>query len=167
MPQKIQRNARGLEALLSLQGSQLPIELEDRIRGTVELTQFYGSMQRRVFSANNAALAEGSAVAVTPSIANWIVLFAIGVTVIKTATVTALRASAEIAINNDSNQVIGLVSDELGPFGATETGAASATLVLPYPMILPPNTALQGRPNIIGTDANANVSVFGLVGILG
>lgn len=166
MPLKIQRVPRGLIELLNMSGGETPRELEDRVRATLDLLQVYGLMQRRIFSANNAAAAEGTAVQVIPSSTQWTILFDLGCTIIKTATVTALRAAVEISLNNDVNQVIGLESAELGPFGATETGAAGFAHNCPYPRILPPNTAFQARPNIIGTDATCNISVFAHVGVL-
>lgn len=167
MPFRIQRVARGLGDLLSTFGGQTPTELEDRIRGTLDLTQLYGQQQRSVVALGNAALPEGTTISVLPSEKNWIVLFAMSLTVIKTATVTALSGTVGIRLNSDVFQEMSLRDEALGPFGATETGTRSVVHVCPYPMLLPPNTLLVGRLPIIGTDATANVVLSGLVGILG
>lgn len=166
MPFVIQRVSRGLNELLSLFGGQTPRELEDRVRGTVELLQFYGTQQRRVVTGSNGALAEATATTLVLS-TSWCILFGCAITAVKTATMTALRLDLAIRYNSDASQEAGLASMEGGPFGATETGNVSLIFRAPYPMILPPNTALTVRLPIIGTDATAAV-VFGAdLGILG
>jgi hypothetical protein len=167
MPQKIQRVPRGLNDLLSISGGTTPVELEDRVRSTLELIQFYGLQQRAVFAGNNPAVAENVGVVVTPSVGAWIVLFGASATIIKTATMTALRASISYRLAGDVNQEPALASEELGPFGATETGAVSVVFRAPFPLILPPNTVFVARAQIIGTDATANVTVGVEAGILG
>lgn len=165
MPFRIQRVPVGLLNLLSIAGGATPTELEDRVRSTLDLLQFYGVQQRQTFSANDPAAAEGTGVnLVLPNA--WGVLFAASVTIIKTATMTALRGAVAIRYNGDVNQEEGLASEELGPFGATETGAVSVIPLLPYPRLLPPNTRILGRASIIGTDATCNLTVGANFGVL-
>jgi len=167
VPFRIQRVPRGLNELLSIFGGQTPVELEDRVRGTLDLLQLYGLSQERVQGLNSAALAENTNLAFALSNTQWTVLFDATVTVIKTATVTAIRASVSVRLNADPNQEYALASESLGPFGATETGAATVVARLSYPRLCPPGSLIVGRLDILGTDANANVTVgahFGTVG---
>lgn len=167
MPFRIQRLPSGLNDLMSIFGGQTPVELEDRVRASVELTQYYGSSQLDVQSVNDPALAEGAALTFRPAPNNWIVLYSVSATIIKTATMTALRAAVALRLRADVAKEVGLASEELGPFGATETGAVSVIWTAPFPRIIPPNTSFVARPQIIGTDATANVTLgvhFGLLG---
>jgi len=167
VPFRIQRPARGLNDLLSIFGGGTPSELEDRVRGTIELVQFYALNQRQVATTSNGALVEGNALVLVPSASQWVVLFDLTCTIVKTATMTALRGATFIRYNNDQNQEAAIASEELGPFGATETGAVTVTGGLYYPRLLPPGSAVGCRCQIIGTDANASVILganFGVVG---
>jgi len=167
VPFRIQRVPRGLNELLSIFGGSTPTELEDRVQATLDLLQMYGLTQEQVRGANNPAEVENGTVGFVLSTTQWTVLFDLTATFIKTATMTALRASCGIRISSDVSQEVTLGSDQLGPFGATETGAAMLIPALPYPRLLAPNTLVWGRPNIIGTDANVNITVgahFGVVG---
>lgn len=164
---RIQRVPRGLNELMSIFGGATPQELEDRVRGTVDLLQMYGLNQERVQGLNNAALAENTNIAFAMSNTQWTVLFDASMTVIKTATVTAIRAVVSVRLNSDPNQEYALASESLGPFGATETGAASCIARLSYPRLCPPGSLIVGRLDILGTDATANCTVgahFGVVG---
>lgn len=169
MPGKIQRNARGLEALLSLQGSPLPIELEDRVRGMVDLLQLYaGSQGIQVVSGANAALAENGAITITPSTSSWTVLFAVSSVIVKTATATAFQASYSLSVNGGlANAVTLFNTGSLTPFGATETGAVKHGFVFPFPRLVPPGTQLNFVLDILGTDATANCSITAQFGQLG
>lgn len=164
---KIQRVPRSLNDILSSFGGQTPTELEERLRATIDLLQMYGLTQEQVAAANNPAEVENGTVGVVLSARNWTVLFDCGVTFIKTATVTALRGSVGVRLNGDVNQEYALASEALGPFGATETGAATIVATLPYPRLLPPGSLVIGRPQIIGTDATVNITVGAHFGVLG
>lgn len=164
MPFGIQRVPRGLADLLNIFGGATPRELEDRIRGSLDMLQMYGTTQLQSAAATNAAAAENAAVAVILSSTRWTVLFAAHGTVVKTATVTALRA--DVTLNRGTQFSPLLFADELGPFGATETGNASFGGMLPYPLLCPPGSLVQCTARIIGTDATANVSVFAEFGTL-
>lgn len=166
MPFRIQRVPRGLNELLNIFGGGTPTELEDRVRSTLDTLQCYGMQQRQVFGANNAALAENGSIVFVPSTVQWMMLFGVTVTVIKTATATALRAASFIRYNADLNQEAALASDDLGPFGATETGAATVVFRCPFPLLLPPNTSIGARLQILGTDATANVTIGADFGLL-
>lgn len=164
-PFKIQRVPRGLSELLSMFGGFTPTELEERSRLTLESMQFYGSQQLQSGFANNAAAAEGAAVSLTLHASLWTVLFGVQGAIAKTATMTALRGA--LTINRRTQFGPLLFSEELGPFGATETGTVSFGGYMPYPLLCPPGTTVSAIASIIGTDANANVSVFAEFGTLG
>lgn len=165
-PFKIQRVPRGLNDLLSTYGGETPIQLEDRIFGMVELLQMYGLNQLQTNTANNAATAENSGPSFVLSATRWTVLFSAHGTIVKTATMTALRASVLLnRVTRDS--AIVWASDSLGPFGATETGNCDFGGRLPYPLLCPPGSSVATLLQILGTDATANVSVFAEYGVLG
>jgi hypothetical protein len=164
MPDLIQRVPQGLLNVLSLQGGRTPVALLDELRGTIETLQMYGLMQRTIETATNAALAEGGSVIITTGNV-WRVLFCATVHVTKTATMTALRSAVTIGRGNVPSIVH--YSEELGPFGATETGAANIAFVPPYPWLLPPNSLVNALLQILGTDATAVVSISAEFGILG
>lgn len=164
---RIQRLPRGLNDLLTIFGGETPRELEDRIRGTVDLLQFYGLTQEQVKATNVAAAAEGAVAGVQLSADRWTVLFDATLTVIKTATVTAIRGSVSVRLNNDVNQEYGLASESLDPFGATETGPASVVARINFPRLCPPNSFVIGRLDILGTDATANITTGAHFGVLG
>lgn len=166
MPELIQRVPRGLGNLLSLQSGQTPRNIADELVGTLDLLQFYGQTQVQTAQANNAAVAEGVSVTVIPSAQSWIVLFAASVLIVKTATMTALRGAVSYQ-RSSTNLLLRLAEDQLGPFGATETGTCAVGWVNPAGMICPPGTQITGSAVIIGTDATADVTVrceFGLLG---
>lgn len=167
MPFKIQRVPLGLNNLLSTYGGQTPVDLEDRVRAVVELTQFYGLQHKQHLSTNDPALAEGgtvSAIAGQTINTQWCVLFVASAVFIKTATMTALRGSVQIS--RRSNNRIEVASAELGPFGATETGACDVVFVPAYPMLLAPPWDVRAALKILGTDATANVTIQAEVGVL-
>lgn len=164
MPFRIQRVPRGLNELLSIFGGETPRELEDRIRGTIDLLQSYGLTQLQTATTANGAAAEGAAVIATPSSSRWTVVFAAHASFTKTATVTALRG--EVFLNRAQQSSLLLASEALGPFGATETGTVSVGGPLPYPMLCPPNSFFFAQASIIGTDASCAVSCtveFGVI----
>lgn len=171
MPFRIQRVPQGLLNLLSIFGGTTPQELEDRVRASIDLTQFYGLQQIRFLQETNAALAEGSAVSVlsaasgTDGLAKqWCVLFHCTGIFQKTATATALRGAMQIA--RQSGNYTPVASEELGPFGATETGSTDVCFVPPYPMLLVPPWDIRAALRILGTDATAVVTSQALVGVL-
>lgn len=167
MPLPIQRVPRGLSDVLSIFGGQTPQMLGPEVLGTLELIQFYGLTQRSTLGANNAAVAEGVNVP-APALTTWAVLFNATTTIIKTATVTALRGSVNINRGGGSAG-LGLIyaQEELGPFGATETGAATVVFFPDYPLLLPPGTVIGGSAPIVGTDATVNLTIQAEIGVLG
>lgn len=165
MAETIQRVPRGLGEVLSTFGGVTPAKIEDAIRGTLDLLQFYGLTQLQSAFQFNAAAAEGAAVTVTPSASAWTVLYGAYGVIGKTATMTALRGNVVV---NRRTQFDGLLfSDELGPFGATETGNCAFGGRLPFPLLLPPGSTVSASAQIIGTDATATVSIFAEFGVLG
>lgn len=163
---KIQRVPRGINELLSILGGESPTELEQKARLTLESLQFYGTTQLQFGFANNAALAEGGlGVQLTLHPTLWTVLFGAHGTFVKTATATALRGA--VTLTRRTQAPICLFTEELGPFGATETGSALVGGILPYPLLCPPGTIVAGLLSILGTDATANVSISAEFGVLG
>lgn len=153
--------------MLSIFGGATPTELEDRVRPTIDLLQMYGLTQGQTKAANDPASPENGTTGVVLSATQWTVVFAVTATVIKTATVTALRVSCGIRISADLTQEFALASESLDPFGATETGAATVVGRISYPILCPPGSLAIGRIQILGTDATANITVgayFGTVG---
>lgn len=160
----VQRVPAGLLNVIGAQGARAVDAFDGSAKGVLELLQMFGLQQRTVLFTNNAAAAEGATVDVQLP-ASWCVLFGFAVTVQKTATMTALRAAAGLIRFNTPMQI--MVSEELGPFGATETGPATAAFWAPYPMLCPPSSIVRGLAQIIGTDATANVTVQAELGVLG
>lgn len=166
----VQRVPLGLLDLLSLKDvGKLPREVSGFVQPTLDLLQFYGLTQLQHFSNNNAALAEGSTVTAIPSGTDpdprnrWALLFAACGIFVKTATATALRGSVVVARLNANT--IPVASAELGPFGATETGACDLPFVPSYPLILAPPWDVRVALKILGTDANANVTATAQIGV--
>lgn len=163
MPFKVQRVPRGLSELLNLFGGETPRDLATEIHGSLETLQFYGTTQLQSGFTSGVVVEGGSS---GISLGNaWTVLFGVTGTIAKTATMTALRAS--LVLNRRTQFDSLLFTEALGPFGATETGNANFGGRLPYPLICPPGTAVACRLDILGTDANATVSVFAEYGLLG
>lgn len=164
MPFRIFRVPRGLNELLSLQGGETPRELEDRLRASIDILQFYGLQQRQVLTQQGVIAEGGSISVVLPS--NWCVLFSASLTITKTATMTALRAALVLQRDGLVN-ILQSTDMELGPFGATETGPASVAFWAPVPILCKPIAAVGAQLQILGTDANATVSCTAEVGVLG
>jgi hypothetical protein len=165
MAETVQRVPRGLGQVLSTFGGVTPGKIEDSIRGSLDLLQFYGLTQLQSAFANNAAAAEGIAVPVVLSASSWTILFGCTGNIGKTGTMTALRAN--LTMNRGTAFDALLFAEELGPFGATETGNAAFGGRLPFPVLLPPGATVACAASIIGTDATASVSVFAEFGTLG
>lgn len=163
-PFTIQRNPAGLLNVIGNFGGQTPPEMAAELRGQLELLQMFGLTQLQSLSTTNAAAAEGAGVVVQLP-ASWCVLFSANCFVTKTATMTALRVG--LGINRTGGIEMGVADIEGGPFGATETGGVTAVWFAPYPVLCPPSSRVIGRPNIIGTDATANVIVAAEFGVLG
>lgn len=164
MPDPIQRVARGWLEILSSQGGRTPTSASDVVQGFLDLLQMYGLQQLQTLETNDPAAAENVSVVVTPSARTWSVLFQAQCRIVKTATMTACRAS--IAMQR-TTLITDLRSEELGPFGATETGSALVTFWAPYPILMPPGTQIVARTTILGTDATADTTCrceFGLLG---
>lgn len=164
---QIQRVPRGLAAVLNLFGGETPRELGKEIVGTLDLLQFYGQTQLSGQSASNAALAEGGTISINfGSGRESFVLFSLSAEIVKTATMTALSCCLEL---NRGAGIAAIVSghNNLGPFGATETGTIRVGGLLPYPILCPSPSAVNFRLTILGTDATANCSLLCEFGVLG
>ncbi|HZN25342.1 MAG TPA: hypothetical protein VFB75_14040 [Burkholderiales bacterium] len=168
MPFSIQRVPQGLLNLLNIKGGKTPIELEDRVRCALEMLQMYGLQQVQRLTASGAT-AEGASQAIVLSTTNWTVLFGASVSFSKTATMTALWGSILLFRGGGPVGTAGLVlaSGPGGPFGATETGTVQIPWIAPYPWLCPPNTSINGTPQIIGTDATCTTVISCEIGVLG
>ena len=157
MPFRIQRTPRGLPNLLGLFGGNTPIELEDRIRGTLDLTQAYGAPVRTLLQGASGALTEGTAIGLGPPFSDQLaacqfyLLYGMSLSITQTATLTALSMSLWLAIQPSGYAV---ASQEFTQFGATVTGAKKLSWYAPYPILLPSRFNPFGTVDIIGTDAN-------------
>lgn len=161
---KIQRVPRGLLETLDLAGGIAPLTLASEVRPVLDTLQMYGLGAIDVRSAADAALAEGATM--TIQIDTWFVLYGAQLSGIKTATMTALRGNIILFRSGPPLPMV-VASEELGPFGATETGSVSVCWRCPYPLLCAPGTQIQGQFPIIGTDATVNASIRCEVGVLG
>lgn len=166
MPFKIQRVPRGLNDLLSISGGQTPIELEERVRSVLDILQLYGQSQLQTGFVNNAASAEAAVTNLTLHATSWTVLFSVNCALVKTATLTALAGRISMNRRTEFGSLL-FAENNLGPFGATETGTINFGGMLPYPVLCPPGTTVGAVPAIVGTDATVNISVFAEFGVLG
>jgi len=164
MPFKIQRVPRGLLDFLSISGGGNPVDLEDRVRAVIELTQFYGLQQMQTGLASNAAAAEGTLVPLVLSAQQWTVLFAACATVTHTGTMTALAFNVNLTRTGALAMPLAQYSDLATV--ATATGAVQAPWFAPYPLLCPPGSAVGATATIIGTDATASVTVRAEFGVL-
>lgn len=155
MPFRIQRSPRVLNNLLSIFGGETPIELEDRVRGTIDLLQAYGAPQRQLIQINNPALTEGVALPAGSSFTPTVpfILYGASLSITQTATLTALHASIWLGISPTGYKV---ASQEFTTFGATVTGVKAISWYAPYPILLGAGTGVFGTCDIIGTDANVS-----------
>jgi hypothetical protein len=168
MPLKIQRIARGLGELLSTFGGQTPSELEDRTRGTLELTQFYGGQQRQVVAAGAAGVAASLTTpqaAVVLSLTAWTVLFAAHATIVPVAAATTqVGWGISVARANAGGAVLYAAENVQAPAVGSNL---ALSFVAPYPMILPPGSSVG---NLMFSTLGSATQTVGLVvdfGVLG
>jgi hypothetical protein len=159
---KIQRVARGLGNLLNTFGGQTPAELEDKVRSCIDTLQFYGLQQYQRRTDTNGTLAEAGLLTITvPANEHWI-LFDVGATIAMPAAITELQYSIHIGA---AGQTVPIFQERYTVSAANAFFAGG--LMLPYPRVLLPTwTVILGLNSLVGA-ANANVSLFASVGILG
>jgi len=141
VPFQIQRLPRGLGDMLSSFGGVTPAELEDRIRGVVDLVQFYGNQQRVALSAANAGFGTSltvAAAAVTPSARSWSILFA------AMGTITPVNAGTThigigIGLLRPGFDTIMLEARDLVPVVGSNLVVAYSS---PFPLLLPPGSSV-------------------------
>lgn len=163
MPFLIQRVPRGLNELLSIFGGQTPKEMEDRVRGSLELMQFYGSMLRRNFSSAATPTAQNAILSATIT-TNWAVLFSASCQAARTATMTALRMSVFVSGPGGISSCV--VAGEASPYAATALGTYRLQWFAPYPVLIPPNTNIFANVDSLGTDATVTIVASCDLGIL-
>lgn len=160
MPLKIQRIPRGLADVLSVFGQAQPAELEDRVRSTMDLLQFYANTQRQLRQASNPTMAEGAVVSVTvPAGQYWLLLGADAI-VAKTTTMTALAFNVTVA-------GIGASFFEAVTFGATHGGLMHCPYYPDAPRLLLPGDSVSCGLDVLGTDATASCGINCLFGVMG
>lgn len=164
MSLKVSRVPRGLGDLLTSFGGLSPQSLLEELRGVIDVREFYGLNNFTTLSTTNAALTEGNAVAQTVPVGQIWLLYSAHAAIVKTATMTALRANIQVGQGSNFGVV---AAEELGPFGATETGDVRFPYVPATPRILLPNFQVRCQLEILGTDANASVGIVVAVGVLG
>jgi hypothetical protein len=163
VPFRIQRVARGLGDVLSIFGGQAPSELEDRVRATLDLLQFYGLTQRQQFS-NSGVTAEGANLSIVlPN--SWCVLFAASVSCATTAALTI--AGIGVSIQRGTGNAQQPVSYSLYNITVGAGGALLDTFVPPYPLLLPPGSVISGIPHQLIGEGNVTLQVQCDVGVLG
>lgn len=164
----IQRVPRGLSDLLSIFGGRQPQGLEESVRPTLDLLQFYGLTQRQTLFTGG-TVTEGNSVSLTMSAQNWTVLFGVHASFTKTATLTALNGAVFLDRSSGGSSAVNLClfSEDFTAFGATVTGVVNVGGLLPYAMACPPGSRVLAVPQIIGTDANNAIGLTAEFGVLG
>jgi len=159
MPLPIQRQPRGLAAVLSLFGGKTPTVLLDEIRGNVDLLQFYGATQKQIRSVTNAVAAVNTFVTLTvPANETWI-LFHMAPSMVVPAALTdaVLAGTLEGSTVSYSRPTIGIVGET----------AVGDPFVPPYPYVLLPGSQLSAVALRLTGAANASVTLTASVGVLG
>lgn len=164
MPFTIQRVPNGLANVLNLAGGETPRELEDRVRPSLDLLQFYGLTQLQSAFQTTVGVVEGAGITQVLHPSAWTVLYQVAAEVLKTATATALAIQCGYNRRTTFNTVT--AKGALGPFGATETGIVGVGGMLPYPLLCPPGSTVFMNLLILGTDASATCSVTAEFGVL-
>lgn len=165
MPFKIQRIPRGLLEFLSINGPANPAELEDRVRATLDLTQFYGLTQRQQFVATNAAVAIGANLSMTLPVDKWCVLFAASISVSTTATLTQVGIGIALTRGPAAAQQPVSYGFQVVPASA---GRATLNCFVPsYPLLLPPGSLVSGVVYLLLGDATCAAQAQCDVGVLG
>lgn len=139
MPLKIQRVPRGLGEMLSTFGGQTPAELEDRARGVVDLTQFYGMMQRSVQTSGFvAAAASLTTMQAFIAVNSWALLFAASAA-ISPVNAGTTQLGYGIAIQRPGGPAQLIQSQNSVPVVGSNV---AESMILPYPLLLPPGSAV-------------------------
>lgn len=157
MPFRIQRTPIGLNAFFRFFGGETPTELEDRVRGSVDLTDMYGS---NLLQVTNDALAAGGINRTVQGISQsqgrllqmsgTVVMGAAAGTFVKIALLYAPSAAFQLCcVGHTVYTGAGLIA------GATLRCAASLT----RPIVFQPGALLQVE--ISGDAAGADHTAFG------
>lgn len=155
----IQRVPRGLTNVLGQVGAVSPAALEDRVRATLEMLQFYGQTQAQQLVATDAALASGTNLTlIVPQGQVWIV-FAAQAQIVEDAAMTVLDLFLGVGFNGGTV----LAARHDGVFTAGRIFASA--LHLPYPRVLMPGQFIGALPIYAGV-ATANVNISAQVGVL-
>lgn len=161
--------------VLSIYGGHAPNELEERVRATIDLLQFYGLQQRRVVLATNAALASGGSIDLRSTVANvpatetWALLFGGSAGVLKVAATTDVALNLQMTRGGLSNSITLATgsSAQLGNYGAAALGSATVNFWADTPVLLAPPWNMHAQLVNLAGVANASVSVIAEIGVLG
>lgn len=164
MPFRIQRVPRGLGNLLSIFGGQTPQELEDRVRGQLELLQMYGLQQRQVFTFTAAAQTTGGTAIGTPSSDRWCVLHSAFCTVDANVGLTDLAASIGV-VRGATGPSILVAYEQMNPVIAINFSWRLCWQPA-YCWLLPPGSQVFVLLNVLAGLANTAISVTAEIGLL-
>lgn len=155
MPIDIQRQPLGFPNLLSSFGGQAPKELEDRVRASLEMAQYFGAPRQD--SVTNAALAENGQLGFTVPANEWWLVRACGFLVVRTATMNALGVGIFTQVGPSSCLVASFNQQWTAGAAFASAGFNPELAWVPgYPFLLPPRCVLFAQLGTLGTDANCN-----------
>ena len=159
----VQRIPGGLLELLSAKTSGItPSDLATAVQPTIDLLQMFGLAQPlETINVQDAALVEGSAVAVAVPTTEWWMLYALANVYVRTTTQTAVKFSLRIGPSAGvlTVPVATGPTESVAPTTTAATDVVGAVFVPSYPMLLPPGTTLYAFLDVLGTDATMNVSL--------
>lgn len=160
----IQRVAGPLLRVLGIYGLG-PQAIEDKVRGTLDLSQFYAMATPRSFALNDIALVPGGGlVTVVPPTETWMVRGA-SISAVMPAGLTEFWG--QIYVTSQGGTIY--VASGSGPAAAgASVGAAAVCHWLPtFPWILNPGDSIGMDLAVLTGVANANVALRIFVGVFG
>lgn len=164
-PWSIQRVAQGLLNTLNIRGGQTPTELEPKVRGTVNLLQFFGSQQVQTLTSGSGAVAASATTPqATVTLTDWAVLFCAQAAELPQAGRT--ESGFGVSIKRPGQRGCLYATRDVGPYAAGTITTLSVAFVPPEPMILPPGTVI-GILGYSGPGGNGIYSITVDLGNLG
>ncbi len=159
----VQRIPGGLLELLSAKTSGYSVTgLLPDVRPTLDMLQMFGLGQPlETVLANGPTVVEGAAVQILVPADQWWMLYAMGMRYVKTAT-SYFVGSLAISTSG-ATESVPLGQQYSGDLPHASTAApfvAAATFTPASPWLLPPGTALWGIVDVLGTDANVDVTLY-------
>jgi hypothetical protein len=164
-PWSIQRVAQGLLTVLNIRGGRTPDELEGKVRGILNLLQFYGLQQQQVLTAGSAAVAASANVPqATITLANWAMLYCAQAAELPQAGRT--QSGLGVSIARPGQRACIYAPINLAPYAAGTITILSTAFHPSEPMILPPGTVI-GVLGFSGPGGNGIYSITADLGNLG